>query len=219
MMKKKYYSVIFIVCLIVFSLQVKAYDYLILYDFDYYNPLAVAFKWKVKVKTLPLKNQIIKIRYIINNDQNGKMIFSRTRTIMGGAKEFYVYLFISNLAAGSGNPIIRMEHLPATKGIVSIYKFPEKSKNTSVLFTGANKIEGVMQNKVILLKTQLLKSSFLKVNKTEFKRSFFAPDNSLKRICNLNITFAVQFEIVEIDNVPKKNIVAKQTVKRGRNIK
>lgn len=214
-MKKNYYNVMFIICLFTCSLKVTAYDYLVSYDNDYYNPLAMSFKWNVKFNTIPLKGQQLKIHYIINNTQNGKIIFSRAKTVITRTKELDVYLFISNLAAGTGHSIIRMEYAPTIKGRVFIYKFPEKSTNTSILFTGANKIEGDMSNKATLLKTQLLESSVIKINKAIFQRTFLAHDLSLKKSCNFNITFAIQFEIIGIDKeTQEKSSIVVNNIKR-----
>lgn len=170
------------------SFCLQAYDYTISYDDEYFNPLAVSFKWKVKINKVLDKKHLIQIKYQIKN--KGVSIFDKTITQSSSENDINLYLSIYGF---EDHPTIRIDHMPVHgKGLVGTKQL-QQSRTSSTIFSGTREINGNFSNRSELLLSEKLLSNIQSVKEGIFQTQYIAES---KDDAPLSIDFSLEVNLV-----------------------
>ena len=189
---KKWAKALILISLLFVNIGLVADDVLISHDGGYFNPLAIPFKWDIKLYKKLAPNQSIQIEYQLYNNKKQIIIWKGKQVVKLKDNSFSIYLLITEMTSKTSEPsiVVAIPNQQTTRFNAQGCKY-----SNSVLFTGESKIIsnfGVFQK---LLNTSLLKSNQHKAKQGIFSIMHVSADKA-EAVCNLNIDFSIKITII-----------------------
>lgn len=176
------------------TVNINADDILIARDPKYFNPLAVSFKWDIKLDKVPLSEQSIQIRYQLYDTKKQKVVWHQKQLVDFKENSFSLYLFITEIDNKVKGPFIRIETIPSRE--VTRFEVPDSRHSNSILFSGRNEMVAKLSVPQKLFDAKLQMSDTMTAEDEHFFHAYMSADKE-KSICNFNVDFYIEFDILD----------------------
>lgn len=189
---KKWTKAFILISLFLITIGLGASDFSISRDGEYFNPLAIPFKWDIKLYKKLAPNQSIQIEYQLYNNKKQIIIWKQNQIVKLKDNSFSIYLLITEMTDTKSDPSIVIA-IPTQKTM----RFNAQGcrYSNSVIFTGKNK---TISNFAVLQK--LLNASLLRSNQHKVKQGTFSimhiPTDKAEAVCNLTIDFSIKISLI-----------------------